>query len=183
MKNINTLNGGKYDWMLSDGIKKKHVLPYIYPSDEEMKRANLRIIYLGYFMNNWTRLDNGIWAGLHGLQVREKNPIETGDIFGVDSLDEDWVALNQMIKYYKFGFGKATEMVSEEIRYRNLAREEAIELVKLYDGACSNESILSFCSFIDITIEKFWEVVGSYVNKDLFYKDTNGKWVRKFDII
>ena len=182
LKNINTLNGGKYDWLLSNEIKKKHVLPYIYPSDEEMEKANLRIIYLGYFMNNWTRLENGIWAGLHGLQVREKNPIETGDIFGVDSLDEDWVALNQMIKYYKFGFGKATEMVSEEIRYRNLAREKAIELVKLYDGACSNESILSFCSFIDITIEKFWEVVDSYVNKDLFDKDINGKWVRKFDI-
>ena len=44
------------------------------------------------------------FSGLHGLNIREENPILTGDIFGVDSLDEDWVALNQMIKYYKFGF-------------------------------------------------------------------------------
>ena len=182
-KSLNTINEGKFDWLLIDGIEQKHVLQYLYPSDEEMEKANLRIIYLGYFMSNWTKLENGIFAGLHGLKIREENPILTGDINGVDSLDEDWVSLNQMIKYYKFGFGKATEIVSEDIRYRNLERDKAIELVKLYDGACTDETIESFCSYIDITKEKFWEVVDSYVNKDLFEKDDKGKWIPKFKII
>ncbi len=181
-KGGNTLNQGKFDWLLIDWIKQKHILQYLYPSDEEMKKANLKIIYLGYFMSNWTKLENGIFAGLHGLSIREEKPILTGDIFGVDSLDEDWVALNQMIKYYKFGFGKATEIVCEEMRYRNLSRKKAIELVNRYDGACSEKNIESFCDYIDITVKKFWEVVDSFVNKDLFKKNDKGKWIPKFKL-
>ena len=141
MKHGNTLAGGKFDWLLIDEIKPNEILQYRYPSDEEMEKAGLRIIYLGYFMNDWTKLDNGVFASLRGLQVRSDHPSEIGDIIGVDSLDEDWVVLNQMIKYYKFGFGKVTEIVSEEMRYRDMPRARAIELVKRYDGTCSDVNV------------------------------------------
>ena len=182
MKHGNTLAGGKFDWLLSENIKQNDILQYRYPSDEEMEKANLRIIYLGYFMNEWTKLDNGIFAGLRGLMVRENNPVEIGDTIGVDSLDEDWVSLNQMIKYYKFGFGKVTEIVSEEMRYRDMPRETAIQLVKNYDGKCSDEIIRSFCCFIEISEKQFWNVVDDFVNKDLFERNENGQWSRKFEI-
>lgn len=181
MKHGNTLAGGKFDWLLIDGIKGSEILQYRYPSDADMDRAGLRIIYLGYFMNDWTKVDNGNFAALRGLQIRSNKPSEIGDILGVDSLDEDWVALNQMIKYYKFGFGKVTEIVSEEIRYRGMSREKAVDLVKKYDGTCSESNIESFCDFIEIKKEYFWEIVDAFVNKDLFEK-VNGKWKPKFEI-
>lgn len=181
MKHGNTLSGGKYDWLLIDGIQPNEILQYRYPSDEEMEMAGLRIIYLGYFMNNWTKLENGLFAALRGLQVRSNHPSEIGDIIGVDSLDEDWVVLNQMIKYYKFGFGKVTEIVSEEMRYRGMPRVRAIELVRKYDGNCSETNIESFCDFLEISKEYFWEVVDGFVNKDLFEK-VNGKWMPKFRV-
>jgi hypothetical protein len=132
-------------------------------------------------MNDWTKQDNGLFAALRGLQVRSNHPSEIGDIIGVDSLDEDWVILNQMIKYYKFGFGKVTEIVSEEMRYRDMPRAKAIELVERYDGNCSEANIESFCDFLEISKEYFWEVVDGFVNKDLFEK-VNGKWKPKFKI-
>lgn len=182
MKNGNTLGGGKYEWLLVDDIELNHILQYRYPSEEEMDKANLRIIYLGYFMNNWTKLNNGLFAGLRGLEMRTENPAEIGDIFGLDSLDEDWVALNQMIKYFKFGFGKVTEIVSEEIRYNNMSRNEAIALVNKYDGSCSEKTIASFCKYINITMKEFWQIVDRFVNNDLFEKNKNGKWIKKFEI-
>ncbi len=183
MKHGNTLAGGKFEWLLLDGIKPSEILQYRYPLDEEMDKARLRIIYLGYFMDQWTKLDNGLFASLRGLQIRTENPSEMGDTIGVDSLDEDWVVLNQMIKYYKFGFGKVTEIVSEEMRYRDMPRDTAIKLVKMYDGTCSLKNIESFCHFIEISISDFWKVVDGFVNKDLFEKNLEGNWVRKFEII
>jgi N-acetyl sugar amidotransferase len=181
MKHGNTLAGGKFDWLLIDSIKPKEILQYRYPEDEEMEKAGLRIIYLGYFMNDWTKLDNGVFSALRGLHIRTNNPSEIGDIIGVDSLDEDWVVLNQMIKYYKFGFGKVTEIVSEEMRYRNMTRSKAIELVEQYDGTCSESNIESFCDFIEISKDYFWQIVDGFVNKDLFEK-VNGKWKPKFKV-
>lgn len=181
MKNINTLSGANFDWLLVDGIRPSEVLQYRYPSDEDMSKAKLKIIYLGYFMENWTKLDNGNFGALHGLELRQDIPESIGDILGVDSLDDDWVILNQMIKYYKFGFGKVTEIVSEEMRFRGLPRKRAIELVEKYDGKCSQENIESFCDFIEISLKEFWDNVDGFVNKNLFEK-VNGHWQRKFEI-
>ena len=49
-------------------------------------------------------------------KIRSDSVVNTGDPKGVSALDEDWVTLNQMIKYYKFGFGKVTDYVNEDIR-------------------------------------------------------------------
>jgi len=176
---INTLAGGDPSWLCVDGIVQKDILPYYYPSDEEMYRAKLRIVYLGYFWKVWSRLDNGILSALNGLDVRRQHPDEIGDILGVDSLDEDWVAVNQMIKFRKFGFGKTTEIVSEEIRFGRMTRDEGIKWVEKYDGQCSKELIRSFCHYLEIPDREFQEIVDSYTNKEIFEKDKTGAWKLK----
>jgi hypothetical protein len=102
------------------------------------------------------------------LDIRDDGVENTGDYTNVTSLDEDWVTLNQMIKYYKFGFGRVTDYANEQIRFGNISREDGITLVEDYDGSCGQEYIESFCSYIDITIEQFWKQVHSAVNTDLF---------------
>ena len=42
-----------------------------------------------------------------------------------------------MIKYLKFGFGKTTDYVNEMIRLDEISRNDAIKLVKKFDGKCS----------------------------------------------
>jgi hypothetical protein len=87
-----------------------------------------------------------------------------------------------MIKYFKYGFGRTTDYVNEEIRRGRMTRQEGIELVELYDGSCGDSYIATFCHFIDITVDQFWETVDRSVNKELFAKNGQGKWVRKFEI-
>ena len=41
----------------------------------------------------------------NGLIGRQDDVSKTGDLYGISAIDDDWVTLNQMIKYYKFGFG------------------------------------------------------------------------------
>ncbi len=174
MKNTNTIKEG-HTIYLGDGVTDQHLIPYEYPPDEEMEWANLQVAYLGYFWPNFTKVDNAAFSMTHGLEIRIDTPEERGALHPYESLDEDFVFVNQMIKYFKYGFGKVTDEVSELIRYNRMTREEAFVLVKKYDGRCSKEYIRRFCGYIDITEEEFWNVAESYRDKNLF-EHAGGEW-------
>lgn len=166
---MNTLGGGDYSWILESGFLKSQILQYCYPSEEEIEKANIRIIFLGYFWKIWSLKDNGNYSALRGLDVRNDKPWEMGEYVGVTALDEDWTPWNQMLKYLKYGFGRTTDYVNEDIRRGRLTRKEAIELVEAYDGKCATGYIESFCEFIEITKGEFWEFVSEkIVNRNLF---------------
>ena len=182
LKHMNTLAGGDVSWLIGDEIRKNDILQYCYPSDREMEEANLRIVFLGYFWKDWSLLDNGIFSALRGLEVREESPDDIGDYVGVTSLDEDWVTFNQMIKYLKYGFGRITDYVNEDIRWKRMTREQGIALVEKYDGHCSPKYIESFCRYIGISVAQFWEIVDKGVNQNLFKKSGSGVWVPTFKV-
>lgn len=182
LRKMNTLGGGDITWLLSDKVRKNDILQYMYPSEEEMENANLRITFLGYFWKDWSLIDNGNFSALRGLDIRNEKPWEIGDPLGITSLDEDWVALNQMIKYLKFGFGRISDYVNEDIRNGRMTREEGIALTKKYDGACSPKYIKSFSDYIGITVDDFWKQVDKSVNTSLFEKEALGHYTPKFEV-
>ena len=180
LRNMNTLGGGGYNWMLNEGFNEKDLIAYRYPTIEEFEESKIQIVYLGWFLGDWSLLNNGSISALHGIKIRTDRVGKTGDLYGVSSLDEDWVTLNQMIKYYKFGFGRASDYINEMIRLGTISRDEAISVVSQFDGACADEYITSFCEYINITEEHFWEKVISVTNQDLFVVDGPKKIRRKF---
>jgi len=178
----NTLGGGDISWLTDDETKRNHILQYIYPSNEELNTAGLKFAYLGYYWQYWSKTFNGCFSGSRGLDVRNEHPADIGDNLGLDALDDDWVSLNQMLKYLKLGFGKVSDNVNEMIRQGSMSREQAIDLVNRYDGKCSRNNILEFCEYIEITENKFWQVVDGFVNKELFQKDSSGQWQPSFTV-
>lgn len=179
---MNTLSGGGMDWMLEAGANVRELIPYRYPSPEAFDESGLQIVYLGWFLGDWSLMNNGMYAATNGLFVRSDTVENTGDLAGVTSLDEDWVTLNQMIKYYKFGFGRVTDYVNEEIRLQRMTRARGIELVEAYDNACAPHYIESFCEYIDITVGHFWTQVRDNTNRALFQVHANGTIERRFQV-
>jgi N-acetyl sugar amidotransferase len=182
LRYMNTLSGGALEWIREAGFELKDLIPYQYPTPEDFDRHGLQIVYLGWFLGDWSLVNNGMYAASAGLQLREDTVANTGDLYGVTSLDEDWVTLNQMIKYYKFGFGRVTDYVNEEIRLGRMSREAAIGLVERYDDACSEEYIESFCQYIDISVEQFWNQVRSSVNPRLFNLRGSRRFESRFKV-
>ena len=99
-----------------------------------------------------------------------------------DALDDDFVHVNQMLKHFKFGFGKVTEQASGAIRNGVMSRAEAIEVIRKYDGKCADRYIRKFCEYIDCSEEEFWRVAESYRNPDIWERDGDGKWKLKYAI-
>ncbi|MDB5965692.1 MAG: biosynthesis protein, partial [Polaromonas sp.] len=81
---------------------------------------------------------------------------------------EEWATINMMLKYYKLGFGRASDYVNEEIRARRLTREEGAGLVKRYDGICDDKYVESFCRYVSITVDAFWAQVAKAASPVLF---------------
>jgi hypothetical protein len=182
LRRMNTLGGGDVTWLLDEDVRRNQIIQYLYPTEKEMDQGKLRITFLGYFWKDWSLRDNGNYSALRGLDVRQEKPWETGDPLGVTSLDEDWVTLNQMIKYLKFGFGRVTDYVNEDIRNGRMTREEGISLNEKYDGKCSAKYIKSFSRYLGITVEDFWQQVDKIVNPALFAKLGLGHYVPRFKV-
>ena len=181
MKNSNTLKSG-HEWMLKIGLDDKDIIPYKYPTEKEFELQNLQIIYLGWYLGDWSLVNNAIYANLNGLQIRTDSPKNTGDLHGLSALDDDWQIMNQMIKYYKFGFGFVTEIVNEELQRGRMTRDAAISWVEKYDGKCSDHYISSFCNYIEISKDEFWDHIRKSANKDLFQIMNDGSIKPKFKV-
>lgn len=182
LKYSNTLSGGDISWILKENLKKNQVLQFTYPSDEVMEKAKLKIVFLSHFWKDFSIFTNGNISSLRGLTIRGSDPQKNADHWGTSMLDEDFFIMNMMIKWLKFGFGRTTDNVSEEIRYGRLSRDEGIKIIEMFDGKCSQEIIEAFCNYIEINISDFWEVVDRFVNKDLFEKIGTGKYLPKFKV-
>lgn len=171
----NTLKGCKIGWMQKIITNKSQLIPYKYPSIKEFKKNHLQIIYLSWFWKNWTFLSNAKYSCLNGLELKKDDATKTGDLYGITAIDDMWVSVNQMIKYFKFGFGRVTDYLNFEIRNGNLSRKQAITYANKYDGKCHEKFIESFCKYIGISRSSFNKSIKKIVNKKLFKIKTSGK--------
>lgn len=181
LRYMNTLSSGLH-WMLDCGFEKKDLIPYLYPEPSEFEKNDLQIIYLGWFLGDWSEVDNATYAVLQGLHLRTDGVEKTGDLYGVTALDEDFTPVNQLIKYYKFGFGRVTDFINEDVRFGRMSRAEGLKIVEAYDDAYDDQYIKNYCDYLQISPEDFWKQVHSAVNKELFSIDADGTVRRKFKV-
>ncbi len=180
MKYCHTLQGGP-EGLLEEGlgITEQDIYWYKYPADEEMEWAKMRIVFLGYYMKDFTSFKNAEFSVARGLRIREDKAENLGECYGFEALDDDFYIINQMFKYFKFGFGKMTDLASEAIRWKLMTRDEAVDLVKKYDGKCGKKYIKRFCDYIGISVSEFWEIADFYRNRNIWEKSPKDKWTLK----
>ena len=181
---MHTLAGGKASDWFQEGIGMKDLLFYQFPDLTEL-RKKVRAVFLGYYAKEWSFTGNTEFAIARCLRGQPgHDPNLAGKLSPYVAIDSyEMQIVNQMIKYYKFGFGFVTDEVCYRIREGRLSREEAIKLVEQYDAKCDERYIHEVCEYIGITVEEFWRVVDGFVNKKLFRRDPEtGKWEPLFKV-
>jgi len=181
LRNLNTLVDGGVEWIF-DMVEPYKANAYVYPSSERFSKANLDIFYLGPAWDDWTSQNNSIFASLNGLSLRPHDADVTGDISGASMLDEEFTNINMMIRRFKFGFGRATDLCNEKIRSGTLTRNEAIKIVEKYDHICDDSIIKKYCNYVNISVSEFWDIVNSYTNKKIFFIQRGSRPIKKFNV-
>lgn len=163
------------DVMMKQGIEKRHLKPYIYPSDEEIQQVGVRGIFLGQYIkyNIEQVLETVEKIGFS----RNPEPKE-GTYTDWENLDTKYTGMHDYFKWIKYGFGRTTDHASLDIRKGKLSREEGLEFVKKYEGKIPEKYFEDFLNDMEITREKFYEVVDKFANHSLFKKDENGTLLR-----
>ncbi len=166
--NTNTLAGGNLDWFVDVAKDERRLSMYKYPAAEELRKHKIHTVFLGPAWSDWGSEVNSKFSLIHGLNFRDDLPENTGDTLGTKMVDEDWVIVNYLLKFYKLGFSRGTADASLFIRSGLMTREEGIKHAELYDEACSDYYIESFCRYIELSTTEFWENVKKFANPKLF---------------
>lgn len=177
----NTLAGGDLAWFQEVAGGARRLLFYDFPKKSELKKHKINTLFLGPAWKDWSSETNSRVALTHGLKFRGGNPEDTGDLWGTSMVDEDWFIVNFLLKFYKFGFSRGTEYANTLIRSREITREEGILFAEKYDEACAPEYIESFCRYVGLTEEEFWQTVRKFSHPELF-DWSSGRPVKKFRV-
>lgn len=145
-----------HDLFGHNGITLGDVRPFIYPSDEEIMRTEVRGIYLSNFVD-WDAKHQGElmieeWGFAPVTYERERT-------FNLYAKIEDHANdVHDYQKYLKFGYGRATDDASMEVRHGRMTREEGLEMVRRYDHR-EPSSLEMYCDFLGITKDYFYGLV------------------------
>jgi N-acetyl sugar amidotransferase len=171
------LLGNRIEDMIGvNGLTKKDLTPYFYPSKDELSKAGIYSIFLGHYFF-WDARKQLEVVKNHGFKIKEDGPIE-GTYTNYENLDEKLVGLHDYLKYVKYGFGRATDHACLDIRNKRMSRKEGIKLVKKYDGKYPHKSISDFKEYSGLSLEKINETIDAFTNPLLFKQDENGEYLR-----
>jgi N-acetyl sugar amidotransferase len=162
-----------------DGIEEKHLIPYTYPTDEELQRVKVSGIFLGYYLP-WDGYSNALIAQAHGFTTTQTT-IE-GSIVNYENLDNHQTGIHDYFKFLKFGFGRATDIACLHIRRDRITRQDGIALVNKHDGKFPwtylGKQLHEILSPLDLTVEDFVKICDRFTNKKIFKTDARGALVK-----
>ena len=161
--------------MLKHGIDRKFLNPYIYPSDEEIKQVGVTGIFLGSFIR-WNIKEQLKKVRDLGFTLHD-GPSE-GTFTNYENLDNKIQGIHDYFKWLKFGYGRATDNASVQIRLNWINREEAMKLVKEHEGKLPERYLDEFLKQWDMSREELLQITDKFKNKELFKKDEKGNLIR-----
>jgi len=150
-----------------------------FPTDQQLKEKQLLCTHWSYF-EPWDSYKNYIIAKEHcGLQEKEEG--NAGTFTNFSQNDQALYALHTYMMYLKFGFGRATQDAGIEIRRGSMTRDQALNLVRMFDNQYPEEFIELYLEYYQMTQAEFDTVIDRYANQALFEK-IDGRWQPKFTV-
>jgi N-acetyl sugar amidotransferase len=151
--------------------------PYLPLDKEEIKKKEIKVMYLGYFLK-WDPQECFYYAS-ENTGFKANTERTEGSYSKYSSIDDKTDPFHYFTTYIKFGLGRATYDAAQEIRNDKIDRQEGINLVKRYDGEFPKKYFKDFLEYIDITEKDFWENIDRFRSPHLWEKRED-KWYLRY---
>lgn len=166
-----------YEWydMLKHGLKEKDMMWAKYPSDEEILEVGVRGIYIGNFFKWDPNKQTKIIMENYDWKPSEKPFERTYRRFS--NLDDRYEnGIHDLLKFVKFGYGRASDHASKDIRTGYMAREEGVEMVRKYDSVVSSD-LYYWLDYVGMKENEFWSIADTFRDPRVWWID-DGKWYK-----
>ncbi|MDH4469322.1 MAG: N-acetyl sugar amidotransferase [Bacteriovoracaceae bacterium] len=140
----------------------------------QLEGTKIEVHYLGYYLK-WTPQEVYYYAVENtGFKAR---PFRTqGTYSKYNSIDDKIDDLHYYTTFIKFGIGRATYDASQEIRNQHITREEAVALVKKYDGEFPDRYFNEVMEYIEMKPVRFHELCDQFRSPHLWKKNEKGEY-------
>ena len=164
-----------YEWydMIKYGLREKDMLWAKYPSDIEILEVGVKGLYIGNFFywdpNKQTELvkKKYDWKEFDGEFERTYRKMSNLD-------DRYENGVHDLMKYIKFGYGRASDHASKDIRTDYMTRDEGIDMVKKYDSVVSSD-LYHWLDYVEMKESDFWKKADSFRDPRVWWIQ-NGEW-------
>jgi N-acetyl sugar amidotransferase len=158
-----------------DPLSEKDMLWAKYPTDEEILKVGIRGIYIGNFFK-WD--PNAHWKMVrdeYGFRPAAKPFERTYRTFS--NLDDRYEnGVHDLLKFVKFGYGRASDHASKDIRTGYMTRDEGIEMVRKYDDVVSSD-LEYWLDYVGMTEDEFWAIADTFRDPRV-WRIENEHWVK-----
>ena len=165
------LNKIKPQKLTKYGIDKTELIPFIFPNDDEIRKIGITGIFLGYYIK-WDARKHLEIIKNHGFAVSDE--LSEGTYTNYENLDSKIVPLHDYFKFLKYGYGRATDQASIDIRNNRMTRTEGLKIVNTYEGEIPKKCLKWFLKEFELEFEEFLKICDKFTNKKIFKTDTNG---------
>lgn len=162
-----------------DGLTAKDIIPYTYPSDDDLRRVGVTGMFLGYYLP-WDGYSNALLAQAFGFETLTTT-VE-GSIVNYENIDNHQTGIHDYFKFLKFGFGRATDIACLHLRRGRITRQDALEMVRRHDGKFPwtylGKPLAEILAPLEMTVEEFTRICDRFTNKKHFVRDAAGSLVK-----
>ena len=163
------------DVIKNSSLTEKDMLWAKFPTDEEYRKNNVRGIAVGnYFKWDPNKHTDKI-ISKYGWKPSEK-PFER-TYRKMSNLDDRYEnGIHDLLKFIKFGYGRASDHASKDIRTGYMKRDEGIEMVKKYDHIVSSD-LKYWLDYVNMDENEFWETADTFRSNKVWWIENN-EWYK-----
>tara|TARA_X000000950_G_scaffold102342_1_gene129262 strand:+ start:9344 stop:10567 length:1224 start_codon:yes stop_codon:yes gene_type:complete len=160
-------------------INKKDLDIFLPPALNDIKNKKLEVHYLGYFLK-WIPQECYYYA-VDNSNFRPRPFRTQGTYSKYNSIDDKIDDLHYYTTFIKFGIGRATYDVSQEIRNNHLDTYEGKKLIEKFDGEFPDRYFAEICDYLGIKQDVFHRTCDKFRPKHL-WKKTKGEWKLRHNV-
>lgn len=155
-------------------LTEKDMLWAKYPTDEEIVKVGVRGIFIGNFFKWDPNAHTKMVQERYGFKTREQ-PFER-TYRQMSNLDDRYEnGIHDLLKYVKFGYGRASDHASKDIRTGYMTREQGIEKVRQHDHVVSSD-LWYWLDYVGMSEAEFWKVADGFRDPRVWRRGRNGEW-------
>lgn len=156
------------------GLEPRDMVWLRFPTDEEIAAVGVRGLYIGNFYK-WD-------PNAHTKLVQERYSFECArqpfertyrTMSNLDDMHEN--GIHDYMKFVKFGYGRASDHASKDVRSGYMSRERAVEIVRQYDHVKPRRDLTRWLDYVEMTEPEFDRIADTFRDPRVWWIQ-DGQW-------